>query len=214
MHVWIFFPTSSATLQICWKFLTSLCHISLHKLDTVARTAEPVARFSLFWSCALFCSLQHPNPGPQVPWKCLCLHILPIPVWDLPLRTWDNDTSGATACSRHLSSGLFFQEDDEDEDSSSGVSDSDVLLQDGYERAETRPILSVRKYPVHAFAVSETSSVQCPSGLLQVEQDSSVHFTLNSTCSHPKVHSACEIRLIENSVRHQQFDKDLFLLGH
>nr|XP_054500989.1 transmembrane protein 104 isoform X5 [Agelaius phoeniceus] len=34
------------------------------------------------------------------------------------------------------------KEDDEDEDSSSGVSDSDVLLQDGYERAETRPILS------------------------------------------------------------------------
>lgn len=55
---------------------------------------------------ALFCSPQHPSPGPQVPCKCLCLHILPIPVWDLPLRMWDDDTSGATACSRHLSSDL------------------------------------------------------------------------------------------------------------
>lgn len=38
------------------------------------------------------------------------------------------------------------QEDDNDDDSSSGVSDSDVLLPDGYERSETRPILSVRMY--------------------------------------------------------------------
>uniref|UniRef100_A0ACB8EK21 Uncharacterized protein n=1 Tax=Sphaerodactylus townsendi TaxID=933632 RepID=A0ACB8EK21_9SAUR len=34
--------------------------------------------------------------------------------------------------------------EDDDEDSSSGVSDSDVLLPDSYERSETRPILSVR----------------------------------------------------------------------
>lgn len=60
-------------------------------------------------------------------------------------------------------SGLLFQEDDEDEDSSSGVSDSDVLLQDGYERAETRPILSVRKYPLHAFTASEISCLQTAS---------------------------------------------------
>lgn len=68
---------------------------------------------------------------------------------------WVADISAVEQCS-----GLFFQEDDEDEDSSSGVSDSDVLLQDGYERAETRPILSVRKYLVHAFTGSETSSLQ------------------------------------------------------
>ena len=55
---------------------------------------------------------------------------------------------------------------------------------------------------------------QCPSGLQQVEQDSSVHFTLNSTCSHPKVLSTCKIRLVENSVHLLQCDKDLFLLGH
>lgn len=55
---------------------------------------------------------------------------------------------------------------------------------------------------------------QCPSGLQQVEKYSSVHFTLNSTCSHPKVLSTCKIRLIENSVHLLQSDKDLFLLGH
>ncbi|NXN13825.1 TM104 protein, partial [Indicator maculatus] len=46
--------------------------------------------------------------------------------------------------------------DDEDEDSSSGVSDSDVLLQDGYERAETRPILSVqRRGSPNIFEITE-----------------------------------------------------------
>ncbi|XP_068510825.1 transmembrane protein 104 isoform X5 [Anas acuta] len=48
------------------------------------------------------------------------------------------------------------KEDDEDEDSSSGVSDSDVLLQDGYERAETRPILSVqRRGSPNIFEITE-----------------------------------------------------------
>ncbi|XP_038013098.1 transmembrane protein 104 isoform X4 [Motacilla alba alba] len=48
------------------------------------------------------------------------------------------------------------KEDDEDEDSSSGVSDSDVLLQDGYERAETRPILSVqRRGSANIFEITE-----------------------------------------------------------
>ncbi|KAI6075669.1 Transmembrane protein 104 isoform X1 [Aix galericulata] len=45
------------------------------------------------------------------------------------------------------------KEDDEDEDSSSGVSDSDVLLQDGYERAETRPILSVLGVNLFYFCI-------------------------------------------------------------
>ncbi|XP_017667543.1 PREDICTED: transmembrane protein 104 isoform X1 [Lepidothrix coronata] len=48
------------------------------------------------------------------------------------------------------------KEDDEDEDSSSGVSDSDVLLPDGYERAETRPILSVqRRGSPNIFEITE-----------------------------------------------------------
>ncbi|XP_061233222.1 transmembrane protein 104 isoform X2 [Neopsephotus bourkii] len=48
------------------------------------------------------------------------------------------------------------KEDDEDEDSSSGVSDTDVLLQDGYERAETRPILSVqRRGSPNIFEITE-----------------------------------------------------------
>ncbi|XP_074967085.1 transmembrane protein 104 isoform X1 [Phalacrocorax aristotelis] len=48
------------------------------------------------------------------------------------------------------------KEDDEDEDSSSGVSDSDVLLHDGYERAETRPILSVqRRGSPNIFEITE-----------------------------------------------------------
>lgn len=55
---------------------------------------------------------------------------------------------------------------------------------------------------------------QCHRGLQQVEQDSSVHFTLNSAFSHPKVLSTCEIRLIDNPVHLLQSDKDLFLLGH
>ncbi|NXW37022.1 TM104 protein, partial [Phaetusa simplex] len=47
------------------------------------------------------------------------------------------------------------RKDDEDEDSSSGVSDSDVL-QDGYERAETRPILSVqRRGSPNIFEITE-----------------------------------------------------------
>lgn len=75
---------------------------------------------------------------------------------------------------------LFIQEDDEDEDSSSGVSDSDVLLQDGYERAETRPILSVREYPVHAFpCVRLLLRRQCSSGL-------PFHFTLIPHAPIPK----------------------------
>ncbi|KAH0629459.1 hypothetical protein JD844_011534 [Phrynosoma platyrhinos] len=37
------------------------------------------------------------------------------------------------------------KEDHEEEDSSSGVSDSDVLLPDSHERSETRPILSIHK---------------------------------------------------------------------
>ncbi|OXB56269.1 hypothetical protein ASZ78_006452 [Callipepla squamata] len=45
------------------------------------------------------------------------------------------------------------KEDDEDEDSSSGVSDSDVLLRDGYERAETRPILSVLGVNLFYFCI-------------------------------------------------------------
>ncbi|XP_074745771.1 transmembrane protein 104 isoform X1 [Strix uralensis] len=50
----------------------------------------------------------------------------------------------------------IYEEDDEDEDSSSGVSDSDVLLQDGYERAETRPILSVqRRGSPNIFEITE-----------------------------------------------------------
>ena len=36
-------------------------------------------------------------------------------------------------------------QDEEDDSSSSSASDSDVLAQDSYERAEKRPILSVRK---------------------------------------------------------------------
>ncbi|XP_057274361.1 transmembrane protein 104 isoform X1 [Pezoporus wallicus] len=48
------------------------------------------------------------------------------------------------------------KEDDEDEDSSSGVSDTDVLLQDGYDRAETRPILSVqRRGSPNIFEITE-----------------------------------------------------------
>ncbi|XP_054702579.1 transmembrane protein 104 isoform X2 [Grus americana] len=48
------------------------------------------------------------------------------------------------------------RKEDDDEDSSSGVSDSDVLLQDGYERAETRPILSVqRRGSPNIFEITE-----------------------------------------------------------
>ena len=36
-------------------------------------------------------------------------------------------------------------QEEEDDDDSSSASDSDVLAQDSYERAEKRPILSVRK---------------------------------------------------------------------
>ncbi|XP_060620711.2 transmembrane protein 104 isoform X1 [Anolis sagrei] len=48
------------------------------------------------------------------------------------------------------------KEDDEEEDSSSGVSDSDILLPDGYERSETRPILSIqRRGAPNIFEISE-----------------------------------------------------------
>ncbi|XP_020661928.2 transmembrane protein 104 isoform X3 [Pogona vitticeps] len=48
------------------------------------------------------------------------------------------------------------EDDNNDEDSSSGVSDSDVLLPDGYERSETRPILSVqRRGAPNIFEITE-----------------------------------------------------------
>ncbi|EMP42500.1 hypothetical protein UY3_00224 [Chelonia mydas] len=43
--------------------------------------------------------------------------------------------------------------EDDDEDSSSGVSDSDILLPDGYERSETRPILSVLGVNLFYFCI-------------------------------------------------------------
>lgn len=56
-----------------------------------------------------------------LPWVSLFLSCLPHPLHPAP------------------------SQDKEDDDSSSSASDSDVLAQDSYERAEKRPILSVRK---------------------------------------------------------------------
>lgn len=69
-------------------------------------------------------------------------------------------------------------------------------------------------YPVSSWVPSSCFHWCEASSLQTVFQWNSVHFTLASTCSHPKVLSTCEIRRIENSVCLLQPDKDLFPLRH
>lgn len=190
-----FFSTSSATLQICRKFPTSLCHLSLHELGSV------VCVYDWGWdsrAChslqpALLVSSSALHSIPRAPWYCLCLHVLPSLFGTfLWVSGSDRDTGGGTACtvgSRYLSSGLVF--------SSRRMMKMRILpLECLTVMFSSKMAMNEQRRGLFCQFVSTQFMLSLAWGLFSADSVpvvSSVHFTLNSTCSHPKVLSTCKI---------------------
>lgn len=167
---------------------------------------------SLTSTCSA-CVLSALHSIPWAPWYCLCLHVLPSLFetffW---LSGSDHDTRSGTAYtvgSRYLSSGLVF--------SSRRMMKMRILpLGCLTVMFSSKMAMSEQRHALSCQFVSTQFMLSLLWGLFadSVPVESSVHFTLNSMCSHPKVLSTCKIRLIENSLCLLKPDKDLFPLGH
>lgn len=145
-----------------------------------------------------------------VPWYCLCLPVLPSclgPSFECLEVTMTLGVAQPVLWVADISAGVF---------STRRMMKMRILpLECLTVMFSSKMVTSEQRHGLSCQFVSTQFLLSLLWGLFSADSvplDSSVHFILTSTCSHPKVLSTCKKRLIENSVCLLQPDKDLFPL--